>query len=224
MKHIQKKAMLVMIATLHFTEFSQSGLHKAIQEMDGFKEKPVSLAYVNKVVLDLKTKGFIVPSTKDSIFPIGSGESTPGQIRYHLADPLGVLRYIALFRRMDELKEFSMQIEGDENIIKRELASEGAIFCLGSAQIRYSKYFRPDSINFYHRSPKGLMNKIRSARPGKKKLNCFKMDFNSENGFSIDPQSPEYTTKVQTVLDMFCNNEGVYTKSLLKELWGIEIQ
>ena len=225
MQHLQKKTMLIMLSVLHFTQFSQSGLHKVITDLSrlGVNDRPVSLAFVNKVVMDLERKGYVVSASRGVVVPYTSGRSTPGQTRYHLQDPLGLLRYIALFRRMDELRRFTLKVDADEDTITETLVRSGAVFCLGSAQSRYSAYFRPDGIEFYHADPDGLLSELRSARPGKSVLRCYSFDFDPLNGFSVDPQEPNYTTKVQTVVDMFCNNQGAYSKPLLKEIWGMDI-
>ena len=225
MKHIQQKAMLVMLAVLHFTEFSQSGLHAVITDFNKNEQqkRPVSLAYVNIVIRDLGSKGFVEHTTKNISHPFTSKRKTEGQIRYHLANPIGLLQYIALFRRMNELNKFRLQVDADEDVIIEHLRSKGAIFCLGTAQSSYSSYFRPDGIDFYHSRPEELLSDLKTARPGKRILRCYNLDFDPQNGFSVDQARGTSTSRVQTVVDMFCDNSGVYTKSLLKELWGIEI-
>jgi hypothetical protein len=55
-------------------------------------------------------------------------------------------------------------------------------------------------------------------------INVYEPDIDlNHQFFSMETGTFRMTTKVHTVIDMFCDDKAVYTKPLLKELWGVEI-
>ena len=89
-----------------------------------------------------------------------------GNASYRLSDPVGLLRYISLFRSMNELRAFKMSVTGKEEDVIRDLSNKNVIFCLGTAQQRFTPYFRPYEVSFYSNDPEGLYDFIRSASYG----------------------------------------------------------
>ena len=225
MKHLQPKTLLVLLSLLSRRRFSQRGLRK----LCGGK---VSLGLINRIVQDLVRKGFVERAGRTAFVPEGTGTEPKGNERagYLLADPYGLLRYIALFRSMSELRQYAVSVEAPEETVVKELAGRGAIFCLGTAMERYSPYYRPAEVSFYSGTPKKVLRFLRSARPGQLKVTCYRLDLPVTSGkgpagalFSSTAKGVPVTAKVQTVMDLFCDGKGAYARPLLKSLWGIEV-
>jgi hypothetical protein len=81
-------------------------------------------------------------------------------------------------------------------------------------------------------NPEEIYGFLKSAKRGNTKVGCFRIDYLREVDninslvdqlFAKKEKRSIFTTKVQTVIDMFCDQKGVYTKPLLKNLWGVEI-
>jgi hypothetical protein len=235
MKHLQSKTLQVMVALLSRPDFSQRALWKMCNE-----NLSMSLGQVNKIVMDLVRKGFVEPRFSRPLFTDQKDTSNRrpkktvphARITYRLSDPVGLLRYIAYFRSMKDLKVFSARVGGPSEAVIKELAKEGVIFCLGTAQSRYSPYFRPDEVSFYSMDPERIHGILMKAPYGDTRIGCYRIDYapnTKERASLIDDRfaSSEgkisYTTKVHTVLDMFCDGKGAFAKPLLGELWGVQL-
>jgi hypothetical protein len=235
MKHLQPKTLQVMVALLNRPDFSQRALWKMCN-----RTLSISLGQVNKIVMDLEHKGFVEPrfnrpfltDQKDRSNKTSKKTVPPARITYRLTDPVGLLHYIAYFRSMKELKAFSVRVGASSEALIKELAKEGVIFCLGTAQSRYSPYFRPDEVSFYSTDIERIHGLLMKAPYGDTKIGCYRIDYaptTKERALLIDDRFAasegkiSYTTKVQTVLDMFCDGKGAYAKPLLNELWGIQL-
>jgi len=238
MKHIQYKTLKIMVAALTNPFFSQRMLWHICSPSG-----EISLGHVNKVVMDLRSKGFVQETIGRGSYSGLLISNTAGakvkngtnRISHRLVDPVGLLRYIALFRTMDDLRIMSTKVEARPDVVIKGLASLDVVFCLGTAQSRYSPYFRPDEVSLYihDRDQDRLAKTLRSAPYGNTKVACYRIAsgkgaemwgrVGSDALFSRDKKGTRYTTKVWTVVDMFCDGKGAFTKPLLKELWGIEI-
>jgi hypothetical protein len=236
MKHIQPKTLQIMVAILATVTFSQRMLWRLCNN-----KNTISIGQVNKVVNDLHKKGFVEELFKRKRL-LKIEEKSPikdliknfdhKNARYRLSDPLGLLRYISLFRSIKDLQAFNMHVDAKEEEVIKELSKKKAIFCLGTAQQRFTPYFRPDEVSFYSTKPEEIYGFLKSAKRGNTKISCYRIDYMRElddinslvdHLFAQKEKRTMFTTKVQTVIDMFCDGKGVYTKPLLKNLWGVEI-
>lgn len=199
MKHMQPKTFRIVTAVLSSARFSQRGLRKMCNE-------EVSAGQVNKVVAELVRNGFV--------------ERSSGRAAYVLADPLGLLRYVALFRSMSERRVFTISVAAKREEVLTKLSKRGAVFCLGTAMESYTPYFRPDEVSFYADDWESTKGFLATAAGGGTRVSSYGAIGNDP--LSVGPETG-FTTKVRTVIDMFCDGKGVYTKPLLRELWGIEI-
>jgi len=235
MKYLQPKTLQIMLAALSRRRFSQRGLWKICN-----LTKKVSLGHVNNVIKDLQRNGFIERMWRNRVYEVMGeagfiGDDTSeimGRANYMLVDPVGLLRYISMFRSMNDLRLFTLSLNASEERIIKELSRKGAIFCLGTAQERYTPYYRPDEVSFYSQNPERLYSFLKTARKGLMKVSCYRIDYvrstrNTkavlDSFFALRSGNARLTSKVQTVVDMFCDGKGVYTKPLLKGLWGVEI-
>lgn len=236
MKHIQPKTLQIMVAVLGAVTFSQRMIWRLCN-----RTNKISIGQVNKVVNELLVKGFVEELFRrkrvlefEKRSPIGNiiKNFDQGNASYRLIDPVGMLRYISLFRSMNELQVFKLSIDASEKDIIKELTKRKVIFCLGTAQQRFTPYFRPEEISFYTIDPERSYEFLKSARTGNSKISCYHIDYIRDldeithvvdHLFAEKERRVMFTTKVQTVIDMFCDGKGVYTKPLLKSLWGVEI-
>ena len=238
MKHIQPKTLQIMVAILYKRRFSQRGLWRFCEEKQG-----MSIGHVNNVVLDLQRKGFVervwrTPAGKGLGDAGFTGEKPKDMIKanYVLTNPLGLLQFISLMRSMDELRLFTLSVNAPEKEVIKTLSKKGVVFCLGTAQRQHSAYYRPDEISFYSEEPQKIHDFLKTAKRGHTKISCYRIDYIRyhrydeidlaellDSLFARKIDGKRITTKVQTVIDMFCDGKGAYTKPLLKNLWGVEI-
>jgi len=224
---MQKKTLLVICAILHTNVFSQRGLQTLINETNNGDH--VSLGNVNRVVSELERLKYIQRSPTEmlsemiekrpSTFTVDTNRNT-----FYLVEPLGLLRYIHMFRTMEDILEFRLKVRSPIEDVTAEMTRQGAALCLGSAQERYSPYFRVGEVSMYHEGPKRLYKYLKTAEAGETVINVYRPQFAlSEKFFIQDDKKERYTTRVQTVIDMFCDDKGAYSKPLLKELWEVEV-
>jgi len=134
---------------------------------------------------------------------------------------LGLLRYVALFRSMNELRVFGLNLAAKESDIIAELGGRGAVFCLGTAMERYAAYYRPGEVSFYADDWEAIKKYLDTAQPGNTTVCCYGPV--ERDPLSVINDEIAFTAKVQTVIDMFCDGKGAYTKPLLRELWGVDM-
>ncbi|UCG68910.1 MAG: hypothetical protein JSV09_14150 [Thermoplasmata archaeon] len=230
--------MQIIVAILTTRNFSQRGLWRFCKSKQG-----ISIGQVNKVVTELQQRGFIerlwrTPASEALVKLEFIGEDTldfdMGRVNYILTDPVGLLRYISLFRSMSELRSFTLNVDASEERVISKLSKQDAVFCLGTAQEKYTPYYRSDEVSFYSRNPNKIYSFLRTAKRGQTKVSCYNIDYvrfrnqklNTfqllDSLFAYESDGIKITTKVQTVVDMFCDGKSTYTKPLLKSLWGVE--
>ncbi len=223
MKHIQPKTMHVIVEVLSTGAFTQRMIWRRCN-----RNEKISIGQVNKVVNDLKRKGFVeelyrrkrliefknLPVVENAMEELDKKKAT-----YRLSDPIALLEFISLFRFMHELKEFTLKVAASEEEVVEELSRKNMVFCLGTAQKYYTPYFRPEEISFYSDNTEEIYDYLATARRGNTTVSCYRIDFISKE----EHDDVRITSRVQTVIDMFCDKKSAYTKPLLKRLWGVEI-
>jgi hypothetical protein len=241
MKHLQPKTLMIMLAVLSVPNrrFSQKGIWQLCN-----RHQKVSVGQVNKVVRYLERVGY-VERMWDPFEPQIEMQDAETTIdikmqngRYHLNNPLGLLNYISLSRDMRELRLFTFEVSDSEKGMITELSKRDVVFCLGTALERYSAYFRPEEISFYTTEPKTMFELLRTAEQGKTKVVAYRPDFlglkpieanTGKDPSTIDPllfntsEQMNLTSRPLTIMDMFCDQKGAYARTLVKQMWGIEI-
>lgn len=219
MKLNAPKTLRLLLLILTVKEFSQRGLWSEYNE-----KGRIAIGQVNRVVRWLEGNAFV--------------ERRHG--KYVLTNPTGLLRAISLFRSMRELRAFSFSVDLPRQEVMSMIPSDGAIFCLGTAMEKYGSYFKSPETSFYAYDWKGLEAKFSGMREGLTKLTCYRMDFLEPGGLVLESPSrsferqvetlisrrldgSQYTSEVQTALDMFCDGKAHYTKELLRDIWGVEL-
>ncbi|MBN1539142.1 MAG: hypothetical protein JW939_03285 [Candidatus Thermoplasmatota archaeon] len=231
MKKIQPKTFIVMNQVLEKKVFSQRMIWRSCNNITD-----VSIGQVNKVFNELIKNNFVKELSKLEMrygikryidVDLSEEKRYP---KYYLQDPIGLLKYISLFRSMNDLRVFESSVHAKKDQVIEELGKQGVIFSLGTAMEKTSSYYRSDEITFYSNAPDIIISNMRNAIHGDTKLVCFKMDFLdnihdvcSDGFFRKDDDGVIYTGEVQTVIDMFCDGKSMYTKPLLERIWGVSI-
>lgn len=167
---------------------------------------------------------------------------------YRLTNPTGLLRAISLFRPMDRFKSFSMGVDVPKERLLTDLRERAVVLCLGTALERYSRFYRSDEISFYavtEGGPSGaesIRHDLSRKKEGITRTTCYLLETKTHgrrkpelfpagaildrlirHGVVTKIRGDYVTTKVQTVVDLFCDGKAFAARDLLKDLWGIEL-
>jgi len=231
MKHLQPQTLRIYLAILTTPRFHQRYLWKVLN-----REGTISVGMVNEVVNGLVARRFVertrstLARTAATPESVASVESSGG---YELSDPVGLLHFISMFRRMPELRTFTRRIRAGRNEVVRELASRGAVFCLGTAMETYSQYFRSEEVSFYSSEAGPIREWLETAPAGNTQVSCYRQDYVRspeelpgllrDGLFAGNVAGTTVTTRAQTATDMFCDGKSAYAAPILKELWGVNL-
>lgn len=232
MKRIQPKTMLVITKILEKRIFSQRMIWRDCNDIT-----KISIGHVNRVFKDLMKNGFVKKRSKLAIkygldIPDVKNTTDTGNRSpiYYLNDPIGLLKYISYLRSMNDLLIFETKINASRENIMEKFGKMGVIFCLGSSIERYSAYFKPDDVSFYSLEPDIVQDILATSASGDTYIRCYEPDhlrsINKEDLgklFVPDQYGSFSTGEVQTVIDMFCDGKGTYTKTILEKIWGVHI-
>jgi len=230
MKRIQPKTFIVMVKVLEKKTFSQRKIWRSSNEFTS-----ISIGQVNKVINELIDRKFITRLSdlemkyglvKFDDLDLSNEKRKP---RYQLRDPVGLLKYISMFRSMDDIRAFELFVDAKKERVMDELSELDVVFSLGTAMERSSSYFRSDRISFYANDPAEIFKNIKNAAPGDTHLICYSIDFmknieiNNNNAYFEIDHNRRYTKDVLTVIDMFCDDKSAYTKTMLEKIWDVNI-
>jgi DNA-binding Lrp family transcriptional regulator len=203
----------------------------------------ISIGQVNKVFHWLKENAFVEGYSASDIGRGGArGDS------YVLVNPTGLLRAISLFRQMNSLRLFSMAVAGTKQSLISELRSRRVVFCLGTALEAFSEFYRSDEVSFYTvagsrpEAAERIRESLAAKGEGIARVTCYAMDTRRHGrraaasadlrgnldwlrkcGIIERGRGAYFTTKVQTVVDLFCDGRAYAAKDLLRELWGVKL-
>jgi len=203
----------------------------------------VSVGQVNKVFRWLEENAFVEgPAASGEGRTSGRGDS------YVLVNPTGLLRAISLFRQMNGLRLFSVAVAGTKQALLSELRSHRVVFCLGTALERFSEFYRSDEVSFYAvgkdgpEGADGIRESLSAKGEGIARATCYFLDTRThgrraavsadtdgtldwlrESGMIEKSRGGYFTTKVQTVVDLFCDGRAYAARDLLRELWGVRL-
>jgi len=159
-----------------------------------------SLGRINEVVNWLISRNFV--------------EKTKG--KYYVMNPSGIISLFPLYRNMNDLCVYSIQLRGDKEKIIENLPKD-SILCLDSALDKYSKYFRSNRICIYHENPDLIKNKFEPYSGGIIRLEVFKPDMRL-----VEDRKNGVTSKLRTIIDMTCDGKTYVAKDLFEALWGVK--
>lgn len=216
---------------------------KETSQRDLSRELGVSLGQTNKVFQWLEQNRFVERTA-------AANRATGNAKRdvYVLTNPTGLLRAVSLFRDMNRFRLFTMAVDTPREDLLSDLRERYVIFCLGTALERFSKFYRSDEVSFYAIGGAGrgradeLRETLASRKEGITRLACYSLDTRTHGrreredvrpreaidrltrrGFAEKTPKGVFTTKVQTVVDLFCDGKAFAARDLLRELWGISL-
>jgi len=224
----------ILVAILTRKESSQREL---------VRDLGVSLGQANKVFRWLEENNFVERGPSANRKARGRAHET-----YVLTNPTGLLRVISVFRPLSRFRQFTLALDVRKDRLLENLRKRLVVFCLGTALERYSRFYRADEVTFYALSREGLngtealRRDLASEREGISRVTCYLLSTKTHGrrasgplkpaqvlkavvDFGVADKTPKgyFTTKVQTVVDLFCDGKAFAAKDLLKDLWGIEL-
>lgn len=164
--------------------------------------------------------GNIVNSFVKALVDLGyvakTGTVKQGGRKYQVVSPVGLISFYSTFRKMKKLDTFV--IGYDRNEVIEYLAKHKAIFCLTTALSQYSTYYVDPAIYAYLPKDKQhiLEDELKNKEKGKIVINLYDYDIEDEVTI-ID--NKKITSKVRTIIDLYCDNKGHVVEELVKELW-----
>lgn len=222
---------------LAFLDRKEASLRELSREVD------VSLGQASHVFRWLEASGFAERGHAEDRTRRGRGREV-----YLLANPTGLLRAISLFRPMAGLRQFTLSIDLPRKELLSTLSGRPVVFCLGTALEVHSRFYRADEVSFYAfpgrttRGADAIRRDLSAVREGITRASCYLLptklhgrrekeltagrgglDALKAHGFLEKTRMGYVTTKVQTVLDLFCDGRAFAARDLLKELWGVEL-
>jgi len=185
------QAYRVVYYILEKGEFTQTEVHKGTG---------VSIGRVNQVVSWLLERGYI--------------ERLRG--RYRLVSAGSLINLFANFRGMKKIA--SLDIDAPREEVLKFLAEREAVFCLTSALQHYDTYFRDPSISIYALDER-IIEDLKKFREGNLRINIYRPDLMLEEN-TVRKDSARYTSKIRTIIDLFCDNKAYAAERLIKRVFG----
>jgi len=212
------KTFKIIRAILTVKSFSQRALLKYVN---------ASIGQINHVVNWCIKKRHVTKRSKDMSIPGLFDEPENGWQKYFLVNPLGLLRDISVFRDIGSLSAIELKVRLNKEEVIQRLKDLEMVVCLDSALEHYDSFYRSDRLCVYS-GPKGIpeVKKRLSKEPGLLKILVLKADprIDRDDPLAVtEMDGIKFTSRVQTVIDLFCDEKGYYAKNILKELWGVEV-
>lgn len=185
-----EKKLLIIEYILEKKEFTQYGIKKALN---------LGMFIVNTTVNFLLDKQVIEKKEK----------------KYVLLDAVSLLELIAFFKKMADYKIVELNISlNKEELLK--LIPKEAVFCMDSALSQYSNYYKSNKVCVYVNESvaKQLKEKLKYSSGNKTVLDIYK---NGQDKF-VMIKGKKYTSKIKTIIDMYCDKRGNAAESLVKRL------
>lgn len=143
--------------------------------------------------------------------------------RHEVLNPIGIVKLFTYSRRMNDLKQFSIDMKVDRAKLMSYLKKHKVVFCLTSALQEYSAYFRDPSINFYARDFEKIRDELRKLPQGMVRINVYRPDVFLESD-TVEKGGMLLTSELRTVIDLFCDNKAYAAKELIEKLWGVRVE
>lgn len=178
---------------------------KCFKQSELSEKTGVSLGRVNEIVQWLSKRG-VIQKTEQG---------------YKLVNPLWLIRAFTIFRDMSNQRFTTLEVNIERKKLMNHLKRKHVVFCLTTALQEYSSYFRDPSVNFYARDYEKIKREL-TPRTGNLLVNIFKPDLFLETDI-VKKDGLPITSKIRTVIDLFCDKKAYTARDLVKELWGVDI-
>ncbi|MFH1222051.1 MAG: hypothetical protein V1492_03125 [Candidatus Micrarchaeota archaeon] len=162
------------------------------------KKEDVTFSLVNRVVNWFVSRGYVAKRRG----------------YYELISAAAIFNLFPLYRKMKP------HVSIDVNLSKEEvlgmLKDKGAL-CLTTALSYYDNYFRDPTLCVYLRDEK-VIRELRAAPKGYTHIELYEEDLNKDDFLKKDGQL--VTSKIRTVIDLFCSNKAYAAERLVKKEWS----
>ena len=135
---------------------------------------------------------------------------------YRVTAPLSLIKFYSTFRSMEEHR-ITRDWGTDRDKIIEYFKDKGGIFCLTTALGHYTEYVRDPAVNVY--VSKDFWNKMQKKEmTGTVRVNMYPfMPFRKDN--VIEKDGLKITTKLRTLIDLYCDDKAYAADTLVKQLW-----
>ena len=135
---------------------------------------------------------------------------------YRVTSPLALVKFYSNFRNMTTHKISKNWGDNREQVIEH-FKNEGGIFCLTTALEHYTEYVRDPAIHVY--VPEDFWNKMQEKETtGTIRVNMYPFKpYRDDN--VIEKDGLKITTKLRTLIDLYCDDKAYAAEPLVKQLW-----
>jgi len=131
---------------------------------------------------------------------------------YELTAPAAIFGLFSIYRKMAPIATFDVAPDSKEIL---NLLNKRAALCLTSALSAYDAYYRDTAIYAYALDKK-LVGELGEMPKGYTRVELYEEDLNSQD---IVKNGQWKTSKVRTVIDLFCANKAYAAERLVKREW-----
>lgn len=162
------------------------------------KKEKVTFSLVNRIVNWMVSRGYVAKRNG----------------YYELISPGAVFSLFPIYRQLKPIADFDVALKEKEVL---ELMKGKAALCLSSALSEYDEYFRDSAIHAYVLDEK-IVGKMKDLPRGFTRVELYKEDLNADDFEKIGGQKA--TSKIRTVIDLFCANKTYVAERLIKNEWN----
>ncbi len=172
-------------------------LLKKFKQSQISKKEHITFSLVNRVVNWLVNQYYVAKRTG----------------YYEVLAPSAIFSLFPLNRKMKPYVTFDVNLPRDEIL---ELINGDGALCLTSALSYYDSYYRDTAIYAYLKDEK-LIQELKSLPRGYTHIEIYKEDLNGDDFVTI--KGRKITTKLRTIIDLFCANKTYVAERLIKKEW-----
>jgi hypothetical protein len=132
---------------------------------------------------------------------------------YEVTAPSSIFSLFPLHRKMKPYATFDVNIPREEMI---ELIKGKGMLCLTSALSYYDSYYRDPAIYIYLKD-ESLIHDLKDLPKGYTHIEIYEEDLNGDDFVTM--KGHRITTKLRTIIDLFCANKTYAAERLIKKEW-----
>jgi len=135
--------------------------------------------------------------------------------KYVLINAEDLLELVAFFKNMNSLLLEKIETNLNKNELIMQIPKD-TIYCMDSALEQYTNYYKTNKVCVYSSEDlaKKLKEKLKLNKGDKTILYIYKQSVMKVNKI----KNLNYTTKIKTIIDMYCDKRGNSVETLLKKL------
>lgn len=173
-------------------------LKKRFTQYEISVSEDVTFSLVNRVVNWLVDRGYV--------------QRREG--RYELIAAAAILNLFPIYRRLKPYEILDVNL--DRKTVLGLVKGKGTL-CLASALAFYDDYFRDQGIHVYLDDEQVIKN-LRASNKGYCHIELYKNDLGESDSVKI--KGLAVTSKIRTIIDLFCNNRAYAAERLVKREWS----